>query len=77
MAAVIGIKSVGGAYFRGRRMSGWNEVKLDNGTTLILPEGGFNQALEKTIEAGHDVKRFKERLDEWVKTGKMPPHEVN
>ncbi len=74
MVTVIGWKLVGGACVRGRKMPGWNELKLDNGTTFITSETlNLNQSLDAADAKGYDTKRMRERTEEWIKTGTMPP----
>lgn len=76
MIEVIGIKSVGGTMYRGRKMPGWNELKLSDKNTFIAPEGGFDSAIAMAEKKGYDVTRIRERVAEWVNTGKFPPHEA-
>jgi hypothetical protein len=77
MAAVIGWTLVGGAYRRGHYIPGWDVVKLDDGTQYNVygNKTAVNGLLEDADKRGHDTKRMRERTAEWVKTGKMPPHE--
>ena len=74
MAAVIGLKMVGGAYRNGRYMPGWNEFTLDNGKTEhVGPDvPGMDGVLAEADKRGHDTARYRERLAVWVKTGVMP-----
>lgn len=77
---VIQVVLVGGAYRSGRFDPGWAQVEAlkDNGDleTLFVPERaghGFNAALD-FVEDRTDTTEFRARLDEWVRTGVMPPY---
>ena len=74
MAKVIGLRLVGGAYNNGRYIPGWDEIALDDGTTIYNGDTstGMTALLNLAEKKGHDTKRFRERLEIWVKTGQMP-----
>jgi hypothetical protein len=78
MAQVIGLSLVGGAYQRGRWTPGWTSVRLDNEEVITLPESqdllGMLSPLDEMDRRGHDTRRMRKRLDEWVKTGRLPAH---
>ena len=77
MAQVTGLRMVGGAYHNGRYSPGWNNIELDNGQTIYIPDTnvkGMNRVLDKADQKGHDTTQYRNRLETWVKTGQMPPH---
>jgi len=76
MSQVTGISLVGAAYKKGAWMPGWTTVRLDDGKVVTLSESkeGMLGPLDEMDRRGHDTQRMRERLDEWVKTGKLPAH---
>ena len=74
---VTGLTLVGGAYKRGHWHPGWSVLTFEDGSTHIIPDGdkvpkGMVGPLDMADVMGHDTKEYRERLAEWVKTGKMP-----
>jgi hypothetical protein len=79
---------VGGAYQRGRYLPGWGVITLVGGEEIRIPAkddppseegdpcwfGGFDGLLRWAEDEGYDTTRMRERLDEWTRTGTMPPH---
>jgi len=64
---------VGESYRNGTRMPGWGNAFLSDGTCLYVPEHE-SQGLDAIVAycelLGHDTTYIKQRLAEWVKTGK-------
>lgn len=59
-----------GAYKSGHYMPGWNEIVLDTGKTIYLPDnGGFASMLDKAEALGYDVTEQRQHIANWVKTG--------
>lgn len=78
MRTATGIRLVGEHYRNGVRYSGFGQVETDDGGTLYVPESeaiGFKGCVKYAQSHGINTSRITARLDEWVKTGKMPPHE--
>lgn len=51
-------------------MPGWNEIVLDTGKTIYLPDnGGFASMLDKAEALGYDVTEQRQHIANWVKTG--------
>lgn len=70
---VMSIRMVGEAYRNGQRMPGWGNVLLDDGKCLYVPEcesQGFDMIVAYAERNGHDTTYIRQRLAEWVKTGK-------
>ena len=73
---VVNIILTGGAWKNGWRIPGRSDVDLEDGRRLQVDAAdqcGFDGVLD-AVEGKADTSRMRERLDEWVKTGVMPPH---
>lgn len=73
---LVGLKSVGSAMKRGVTYPGFAQGTLDDGQTIYVPEAdckGFDGAVGYIERQGVDAQEFRQRLDQWVKTGTMPP----
>jgi hypothetical protein len=74
---VVGFTSAGHAYdySSGRRVPGFGLIRLSNDRELRVPEekNYFRAMLDYADEHGYDTTEMRQRLDEWVKTGKFPP----
>jgi len=72
---VTGIELTGDAWKNGWKVAGWSRVFFEDGTSLFLGGSkGFDQITRILDDRGADTERMKERLDTWVATGKLPPH---
>jgi len=77
MKTATNIKLNGSKWINGVRYPGFGQVETDDGGTLYVPESeaiGFNGCVRYAQSHGIDTARITARLDEWVKTGKMPSH---
>jgi hypothetical protein len=74
---VINVSLVGGAYRKGRYYSGFANATLSNGKIIYVPEEfskGFKYVLKYVKDNNlADTEEYNERLNEWVKSGIMPP----
>lgn len=74
---VVNVSLVGGAYRNGRYYSGYGNATLSNGKIEYVPEEfakGFQYVLKYIRDNDlADTTEYNERLNEWVKTGIMPP----
>lgn len=70
---VRSIRMVGEAYRNGQRMPGWGHAFLSDGTCLYVPEEeshGLDAIVAYAERHGHDTTYIRQRLAEWIKTGK-------
>ena len=75
---VTGFRMVGGAYRRGMYDAGYVLIYTSDGKQKYYGEKtSLNEALANMKRLGFNTSRMETRLDMWVKTGAIPPHEDN
>ncbi len=69
--AVIGWRMIGASWKQGRRLPGMVYLDLEGGGWLYYPEGTLiDAALADADDRGFNTTETRQRLDEWVRTGK-------
>jgi len=68
---VTGWKLVGGAFQRGRRVSGFTHLDLEGGGFLYFPESvSLAAAVDEAERRGFLVADIRAKIDLWLKTGR-------
>jgi len=77
---VVGVQLIGGSYEykTGFRRPGCNIAILSDGTKICVAEEGTEgitgllDYIDKNTKKNVDTSVFRKRIEEWVKTGKLP-----